>query len=140
MYVPVVITLFLGLVLVTIIFSLLTLGSLTGEMIALSTLTFTGFITAFSMLAGLFTKVVIGYLVGRWLLEKMTKLEYTNFWHHFAALALGVFLYELLRSIPVFGFFLVVVVVMIGMGAFFSMLLKAVRKSPPQAGTDVVAA
>ena len=58
------------------------------------------------------------------------KFTYEDYWHHFAALAVGLFLYELLRVIPFFGWIVQAVVVLIGTGAFFVLIRNALRKSP----------
>jgi hypothetical protein len=131
LYVPVLFVLFLLLLMLTIMVSLLTLGSLTGEMITLSGFSFFGLTSLFGILTGLVTKVVIGYLVGRWLLEKTSQLSFDSYWHHTGALALGVFLYEVLRAIPVAGFVVMLVVVVIGTGAFFVMIKNALQKKTP---------
>ena len=133
LYVPVVFTLFVLLTLLIIIVSLLTLGSLTGEVIAISSFSFFGLLTLFGMLASLGTKIVVGYLVGRWLLSKTSALTYENYWHHVGALALGVFLYEVLRAIPLAGFVIMLVVVVIGTGAFFVLFKNALRKKSSSA-------
>jgi len=137
LYVPVVFFLFLLLVLLTIMVSLLTLGSLTGEMITLSSFTFFGFTALFGLLAGLATKVVVGYLVGRWLLSKTSQLSYESYWHHVGALALGVFLYEVLRAIPIAGFVIMLVVVVIGTGAFFVLIKNALQKKSPDQPSEI---
>ena len=134
LYVPVVFTLFVVLTLLIIMVSLLTLGSLTGEVIAISSFSFFGLLTLFGMLASLGTKIVVGYLVGRWLLSKTSNLSYENYWHHVGALALGVFLYEVLRAIPLAGFVIMLVVVVIGTGAFFVLLKNALQKKSSSAG------
>ena len=134
LYVPVVFTLFVVLTLLIIMVSLLTLGSLTGEVIAISSFSFFGLLTLFGMLASLGTKIVVGYLVGRWLLSKTSNLSYENYWHHVGALALGVFLYEVLRAIPLAGFIIMLIVVVIGTGAFFVLLKNALQKKSSSAG------
>ena len=67
-------------------------------------------------------------MVGRWLLEKLTKLSFEGYWHHFAALASGVFLYEVLRAIPFFGGFVAAAVILIGTGAIFVLIKNAIQK------------
>lgn len=131
LYIPVVFTLFVVLAMVVVLFSILTLGSLTGELIAVSSLGFIGLTTAFSLLAGLVTKIAVSYLVGRWLLGKLTQLSFEGYWHHIAALASGLFLYELLRAIPLFGWLVQAVVVVIGIGAIFVLVRNALRKDSP---------
>jgi hypothetical protein len=139
LYIPVLVLLFIVLLTLVLTLGFLTLGSLFGEMAALSTLTFFGVTTLFGIVTGLVAKVLVGYLVGRWLLSKMTKMSYESFWHHFAALALGVFLFEILVAIPVFGWFVKAVVVLIGTGAIFVLVRNALTKSAPPAEAEVVA-
>jgi hypothetical protein len=139
LYLPVVFVLFMVLLALTILVSLFTLGSLAGEMVTISSFTFFGSLALFGMLAGLATKVVLGYLVGRWILEKVSKLTFENFWHHFGALAIGIFLYEVLRTIPFFGWFVMVVVVVIGTGAFFVLIKNTLQRKTPTAPEEVEA-
>ncbi|MCJ7700727.1 MAG: polymer-forming cytoskeletal protein [Anaerolineales bacterium] len=129
LYIPVVFVLSLVLLMLTILVSMLTLGSLAGEMITISSFSFFGLLALFGMLAGLATKVVLGYLVGRWILGKTSELSYEKFWHHVGALAIGLFIYEVMRSIPFVGVLLMVVVVVIGTGAFFVLIKNALQKS-----------
>jgi hypothetical protein len=131
LYIPVVFLLFMVLLTLTILVSLFTLGSLTGEMITISSFSFFGVLALFGILAGLATKVVIGYLVGRWILEKINQLSFESYWHHAGALTIGVFLYEVVRTIPFIGWLFMVVVVVIGMGAFTVLVKDALQKTAP---------
>lgn len=140
LYLPVVFILFLLLTLLIILVSMFTLGNLAGEIIALSSLSFFGLLSLFGILAGLGTKIVLGYLVGRWILEKTSKLSFRIYWHHVAALASGVLLYEVLRFIPFFGLLVLVVVVLIGTGAFFVLITKALQRKPATKPVEVEAA
>ncbi|MBN2045746.1 MAG: polymer-forming cytoskeletal protein [Anaerolineales bacterium] len=133
---PVFFTLFIFLVMLTIAISLLTFGSLTGEIMAVSSLVFFGSTTLFGLLTSVVTKIIVGYLVGRWLLEKLTKLSFDGYWHHFAALASGVFLYELLRAIPFLGGLVAAAVILIGTGALFVLIKNAVQKKSGSASAD----
>ena len=134
LYIPVVFIVFLLFAFVCLVIGLLTLGTLAGEVISISSLVFFGGLTLFGLLTTLGTKIVIGYLVGRWVLEKLSSLSFVNYGHHAAALALGIFLYEVLRAIPVFGWLVMIVVAVIGMGAFFVLVKDALSKKP---GTTV---
>ena len=136
LYIPVVFILFLLLLMLTIAVSLITLGSFAGEMISISSFTFFGGLTLFGLLAGVATKILIGYLVGRLILEKTSKPSFENYWTHVGALAIGVFLYELLRAIPFIGWLFMVVVVVIGTGAFAVMISNAIRKKPVTTTSD----
>ena len=120
----------------TLLIGFITLGSLAGEMITFSSFTFFGSLALFGILATLATKIVIGYLVGRKLLEVTTKPSFENYWTHVAALAIGVFLYEVVRAIPFLGWLFMVVVVVIGTGAFTVMITKALKKKPATAAAE----
>jgi len=129
LYIPVVLTLFLVLLMLTILISIFTLGNLAGEMMTVSSFLFFGSLAAFGMLAGLATKVVMGYLVGRWILDKTSKPSFENFWSHVAALAIGIALYEAIRFIPFIGWLLMIVVVVVGTGAFAVMFWDGLKKN-----------
>ena len=137
LYIPVVFTLFSILLILTIVVSLFTLGNLAGEMFTISSFAFFGSLSLFGMLAGLGTKIVIGYLVGRWILDKTTKLSFDNFWHHVGALAIGVLLYEVVRVIPFIGWLFMLVVVVVGTGAFFVMIKNAIQRKPTSTTEEV---
>lgn len=137
LYIPVVLVVIFVLVMLTILVSILTLGSLTGEMITLGSFTFFGLTGLFGIIAGLVTKVIISYLVGRWLLEKASQLSFANYWHHVGALAIGVFLYEVLRAIPLAGFMVMLLVVVIGTGALFVLAKNALQKKGPAQPSEV---
>ena len=139
LYIPVVFVLFLVLLMLTILISLLTLGSLAGEMITISSFSFFGLLALFGILAGLATKVVLGYLVGRWILEKTSKLAFENFWHHVGALAIGIFLYEVVRTIPFFGWFLMILVVVIGTSAFVVLIKNTLQRNASNTPEEVEA-
>ena len=134
--VPFFFTLFIVLGMIVVFFSLLTLGGLTGELISVSSLLFLALTTAFGLLTSLGAKIVVAYLVGRWLVDLVSKVSFEEYWQHFVALATGLFLYELLRVIPFFGWFVQAIVVLIGVGAFFVLIKNVLRRNPalPEGG------
>ncbi len=100
-------------------------------MISVSSLLFLALTTAFGLLTSLGAKIVVAYLVGRWLVDMVSKVSFEEYWQHFVALATGLFIYELLRVIPFFGWFVQAIVVLIGVGAFFVLFKNApLRRSP----------
>ncbi len=135
---PVFATLFLFLLMLVISISLLTLGSLTGQMISISTLIFMASTTFFGLVIWVVSKIVVAYLVGRWLLEKLTSLSFEGYWHHFAALASGVFLYEVLRAIPFLGGFVAAAAILVGTGAIFVLVKNALQKKSGATAEAVV--
>ena len=78
------------------------------------------------------TKLIVAYLVGAWLFEKiMPKTTIPRF----VALAIGVLTYILLRSIPMFGWVLGVLVTAWGLGAFWLAYRKSEEKQDPDPHT-----
>jgi len=64
------------------------------------------------------SKIVVGYLVGNWILRKISpnsKAAASPFW----GMALGVLIYSILRVIPVFGELIAFIVIILGVGAMF---------------------
>ncbi|MEN8242265.1 MAG: hypothetical protein ABFS17_10120, partial [Chloroflexota bacterium] len=98
------------------------LGGFTGQLMTLSGLAFGSIMAAFGLLATFGTKIVFSYLVGRWILSKSSQTDSDNYWAHFGALALGAFLFELVRIVPVLGWLFAAIVAIIGIGAFFFVL------------------
>jgi cytoskeletal protein CcmA (bactofilin family) len=133
LFLPAILILGLALVAVVVLGSFLTFGTFTGTLMSLGWLSFSGLMAVFGLLVSYGTKIVLGYLVGRWILEKTSENGFENYWRHFAALALGVFIYEVLRAVPVFGWLLAVIVIVIGTGAIFFVLRDKFRKAPTEA-------
>jgi cytoskeletal protein CcmA (bactofilin family) len=133
LFLPVVFVLFMALILLVVMGSFITLGSFTGTLMSFSGLLFSGLMLVFGLLVGYGTKIVLGYLVGRWILEKSSENGFENYWRHFGALALGLFLYEVLRVVPVFGWLVATIVIVIGTGALFFVLRNAFQHKPTEA-------
>jgi cytoskeletal protein CcmA (bactofilin family) len=73
------------------------------------------------------TKLAVAYLASTWLFEKITPKAAIP---PFFALAVGVLVYVLLRSIPMLGWVLGVLVTAWGLGAFWLAYRKSVEKQP----------
>ena len=76
------------------------------------------------------TKLVVAYLVGVWLFEKITPKTTVP---RFIALAIGVLIYTLLVSIPMVGWVIGVLVTAWGLGAFWLAYRKSGTSSAPAA-------
>jgi cytoskeletal protein CcmA (bactofilin family) len=92
---------------------------------ALSYATLVFFLAALWFLVAYGTKLIIAYLVGSWLFEKITPKASL---HPYIGLVVGVLIYVLLRSIPMLGWVLSVIVTAWGLGG----LWLAYHKSPEQ--------
>jgi cytoskeletal protein CcmA (bactofilin family) len=121
--------------LVSFIVTLFTLGALKtatfGLGFALLTLAFTVFI----LLVFFGSRLVVAYLVGEWLMNKLapnSPASQQPFW----GLALGVFIFALLHAIPLVGWLFGLVATVFGMGAFVLLFLQW-RKPSSLAGQAV---
>jgi hypothetical protein len=76
--------------------------------------------TGFLFVLALVTKVIVSFLGGHWILTKLSTEFKDSGWANFGALALGAFIYEIVRAIPLgVGWIFSVVVTLIGMGAIY---------------------
>lgn len=103
-----------------ILFAVLTLGGISGIIGGLGFSALTFIVTAFGLLISYGSKVVVAYLVGEMLLNKVAPAAETN-WRKFWSLLVGVVLYILLSSIPFLGWLVVLAVTFFGMGALWYM-------------------
>ncbi|MEZ4517680.1 MAG: hypothetical protein R3C44_12930 [Chloroflexota bacterium] len=116
-------------ILLTIIFGWLTFGEFVGAILGL-----TGGAFLFALFAALFimyviAKIICGYMAGRFILTRFNvDPDSAGRWMEVAYLALGVLIYEVLRAIPVVGWLVALIVVMIGSGAIFAYWLNRRRQ------------
>ena len=99
-----------------ILFGVITLGGLAGTIFGVGFSALAIVLAVFNLLVQYGSKVVIAFLGGRWLLEKLTPQYAEN---KALPLVLGVVLYVLLRAIPIFGWLLSVFVTLLGLGAMW---------------------
>lgn len=107
----------------------ITFGQLFGAILSLGWALLAVVVVVFLIVLFLVAKVVVSFLVGRWILDRLFPERNPGFWTDFASLALGAFIYELLRFIPILGWLISVVVILVGMGAIFVVLRDTFR--PP---------
>lgn len=110
---------FMLVLLVAIIGGVFTFGQLFNDIMGLGSAVLTLISTSFLTIFSLVTKVVVGYLGGRMILKQLAPKMTPGYWTEFAGLALGVFLYEVVRAIPVLGWFFGIVVILVGLGAIY---------------------
>jgi cytoskeletal protein CcmA (bactofilin family) len=110
------------LIAVTILVAVVTLGQLSGHVAGLGGAGLAVVTSAFFFAAGLVTKAVVALLGGRLIFERLAPATLQGRWGSFWALAVGALIYEILRAIPVFGWLVWVVVVLVGLGAIYTAL------------------
>lgn len=119
----------LATILLAIIFGLLTLGGLVPLIIALGALIVMALGLVFWISTSYLAQIVVSFLVGRWLLERISPDQATG---RVLPLVVGLILYVILRAIPVLGWIVGLVVVLLGLGAIFSWLWTTLRRRPAQ--------
>lgn len=115
------------LVLLTWIVNLITLGQLTGTIMGVGGVSIASFVTVFVFVLSLATKAIFAYLVGRMFLARFTLATLEDRWGEVWSLVVGALLYEIVRTIPILGVLVAVVVILIGAGAIFSVLRETMR-------------
>jgi hypothetical protein len=122
---------------VALLGGLVTLGQLFGDILGIGGSTLALFVFTFGFVLSIVTKAIVAFLGGRLILERLMSDFSGSKWANFGALALGMFIYEILRVIPFVGWLLSVVVTIIGLGAIAIVLRN--RYMPPKATAEAAA-
>ncbi len=121
-------------VMVGIFFSIVSLGGLSRTVFGVGFSGLALVVTVFSLLVVYGSKLVVAYLVGDWIMEKlMPQVGGRRYW----AMVIGVVLYALLSAIPFLGWLIALVVTLIGVGAMW--LVYRQWRQPPAAPAVVPA-
>jgi cytoskeletal protein CcmA (bactofilin family) len=121
-------------VILAIFFGFITLGSLVGTIIGLGLLAAFALILGFIIAVSYLSKIVVSYLGGRLILTRLSpQLADSRVW----PMILGIVLFAILAAIPILGWLVSLVVVLLGLGALWLWAARAVRREPlPAAGID----
>lgn len=113
-----------------ILFGVLALAGISGFLGGVG-FSFIGLVVAvFGMLLSYGSKVVVAYLVGSLLLNKIAPAAETN-WRKFWALLVGVVIYILLSVIPFVGWLITLAATFFGLGAIILVLRNSVKPENP---------
>jgi hypothetical protein len=108
-----------------LILGALGLGGLVVSVTGLGFLTNATIIVGFLIAAGYVTKIVFSLLVGRMLLERIREpWGAGRVW----PMVLGVVLFAIIRAIPILGWFIGLIVTLLGLGALWLMAWEALRR------------
>ena len=100
-------------------------GGLVVSVTGLGFLTNTAIIVGFLIAVGYISKIVFSFLVGRMILERIREPWGTGrVW----PLVLGVVLFAIVRAIPILGWFIGLIVTLLGLGALWLMAWEALRR------------
>ena len=109
----------LAVIIATIAGSLLTFGQLGGRIATLGGGTIYLSIVTFLFVVALVTKMVVAFLVGRTVLDRLSPQTMEGRWGIAIALLVGVLIYELIRAIPLLGWLVGILVTIVGLGAIY---------------------
>lgn len=97
-----------------------TFGALFNDILGIGGASLALVVTGFLFVLSLVTKAIVSFLGGHWILTKLSVNIEDSGWAKFGALALGAFIFEILRAIPLgVGWIFSVVVTLIGAGAIY---------------------
>ena len=102
-----------------IVMSWIAFGALSATIIGLGGTAIAFAVVGFTFVATVVTKVLVALLAGRYLVSLVLPSTQPTWQLQFGALAIGAFLYELLRMIPYVGWLIVLAVVFTGLGAIY---------------------
>ena len=113
-----------------ILFGIVTLGGLSQTIFGVGFSTLSLAFTVFTLLVSYGSKLVVAYLMGKFVVKALAPQAADNKWWPLAA---GVPLYVLFRAIPLLGWLIGVVVTLVGLGAMwlFFRQWQAARATPP---------
>lgn len=107
----------LALVMLVIIMGIVTFGILVPYVVGIGGSALGLLVTTFLFALMVVSIVVVAYLVGRWILLKIAPRDVETGWFTFGSLALGAFIFEILRAIPFgLGWFMSLLVAVFGIG------------------------
>lgn len=114
-------------VLLMVLFVWMTLGGLAGITLVVGTAAFTTVLTGFAVLVSYLVQILVGMVVGRWLVGLVAPHAAEG---RFAPLAAGLLLYVVLRAIPIVGVLTALAVTLVGVGAIGQWLGSRLRRQP----------
>lgn len=131
--VPVVLMALGVIIVLALLFGLLTLGGLAGLIVWVGLTIILAASVIFTFLAFFASKLVVSYLVGKLLFEKVFKAPAISIWLQFF---IGILVMTLLMAIPFIGWLIALVVMWIGLGVNWYLLrrerlVEPVRVDPP---------
>jgi hypothetical protein len=107
-------------VLIAILGGLITFGQLFGDILALGGGALAMVVAVFAFVLALVTKSIVTFLGGQLILDRLAASMSSGFGKNFLALAIGAFIYEILRAIPFgLGWVIGVIVTLVGLGAIY---------------------
>ena len=118
----------------------ITAGQLFGNIMGIGGASLALVVSLFTFTLAVVTKALVAFLVGKLILAKAAPQLKSGMGQNLGALALGAFIYELLRAIPFLGWVIAVIVVLLGLGALYYFAKETWQSLHPAAPTGNAAA
>ncbi|HEX6289672.1 MAG TPA: hypothetical protein VFZ66_10805 [Herpetosiphonaceae bacterium] len=118
----------LSVILLMVLFGYLTLGGLAGITFVLGTAAFSALLTSFAVLVSYIVQIVVGLMIGRWLLGAISPQWAES---RVGSLALGLALYVILRAVPYLGVLVALIVTLLGLGAVWQWVRVRLSRGAP---------
>jgi hypothetical protein len=107
-----------ALLIIAILIGLVTFGQLTAQVVGIGAVSIAWVTVVFNFVIFTVTKVIVALAVGRLILTRFGP-NMKPLWLNIAALLLGALIYEILRIIPVVGWIVALLAILVGLGAMF---------------------
>jgi hypothetical protein len=117
-------------VVTTILIGLVTFGELTSDVVGIGAVSIAWIAVVFNFILFTVTKVIVAFLIGRLILTRFAP-QMKPIWLNLLSLALGALIYELLRVIPIVGWLVALVTILVGLGAMFIVVRQRTRPAAP---------
>ena len=111
---------------------LVTFGTLLGDILGIGGATIGLAVALFVFIFFLVTKAIVAFLGGRLILNRVAPQSEPGWLTDFAALALGALIYEILRAIPIVGWIVAALVILVGLGAIVALIWERIRPEPTE--------
>jgi hypothetical protein len=117
---------------IAILAGLITFGELNGTVVSIGAVSIAWMAVVFNFILFTVTKVIVAFLVGRLILTRLIP-QMKPLWLNIASLALGALIYELLRVIPVVGWIVALITILVGLGAMFIVIRQRTQPATSEA-------
>ena len=111
---------------------LVTFGTLLGDILGIGGATIGLAVALFVFIFFLVTKAIVAFLGGRLILNRVAPQSDPGWLTDFTALALGALIYEILRAIPIVGWIVAAIVILVGLGAIVALIWERIRPEPTE--------
>jgi len=126
------------LIALTFLGGVVTFGQLSGTILGLGATALGFAIATFLFVLTIVTKAVVAFWGGRLLLARLSPQMQPGWQTDFLALVLGALIYEILRAIPLVGWLIAIVVMIVGLGAIYLALRGEKQPAEPVAAAKAL--